>query len=334
MKVLIVGAGSIGARHLRNLRSLGVETIAVVDPAPQRRELALREGAQQFFPDLQAGLLWKPNIVLITTPSHLHAEQAQQAAAHDCHLFIEKPLAHTGDGLRELAAEVDRRGLITLVGCNMRFHPGPAQVKTLLDEGKIGRILFARVQTGSYLPGWRPDRDYRSSYSAQAKQGGGCILDCIHEIDLARWYLGEVSEVFCVAERRGTLEVDTEDVALLLCRHGTGALSEVHLDFVQRTYERGCQIAGADGSIFWDFREGVVRLYEAAGERWTNFAQPANFQVNQIYVDEMRHFLDCVERRRPTVLPVRDALGVMALALAAKRSAQERRFVDTGSILA
>jgi predicted dehydrogenase len=333
MKVLIIGSGSIGARHLRNLRSLGVDALAVVDPDPQRRELARREGARELFHDVAAGLDWRPHVVLITSPSHLHVEQALKAAERDCHLFIEKPLSHSSAGLRALAEAVDRRRLVTLVGCNMRFHPGPAKVKELLASGKIGRVLFARVHTGSYLPGWRPAHDYRNSYSAQARMGGGCILDCIHEIDLARWYLGEVREVFCVAERRSVLELDTEDVALLVCRHSDGALSEVHLDFIQRTYERGCQIAGAEGSIFWDFRDGTVRLYEAAGEIWSVFRQPEEFQVNQIYVDEMRHFLECVERRRPTTLPVAEAVRVMALALAAKRSAAERRFVDVGSIL-
>ena len=334
MRVLIVGGGSIGTRHLRNLRALGVDAVAVADPEAPRREVALAEGAQRVFADLEAGFAWKPTIALITSPSHLHVAQAQQAALRDCHLFIEKPLSHSTEGLHALAATVAQRGLISLVGCNMRFHPGPAKVKELLQEEKIGRILFARVHTGSYLPGWRPTQDYRKSYSAQAKQGGGCILDCIHEIDLARWYLGEVTEVFCIAERRSTLEVDTEDVAMLLCRHADGVLSEVHLDFVQRTYERGCHIVGADGSIFWDFREGSVRLFEAKGERWSTFRQPDDFQVNQIYVDEMRHFLECVDQRRPTTLPVADGVRVMALALAAKRSAQEKRLVATGSILA
>ena len=333
MKVLIIGGGSIGTRHLRNLRTLGVDAVAVADPDEARRQAALAEGAREVFPDLAAGFDWQPTIALITSPSHLHISQATMAARRGCDLFIEKPLSHSSEGLAELATLVAERGLITLVGCNMRFHPGPAKVKELIQQGAIGRVLFARVHTCSYLPGWRPTRDYRQTYSAQAKQGGGCILDCIHEIDLARWYFGDVTEVFCSAEHCSALEVDTEDVAVLLCRHATGAHSEIHLDFVSRTYERGCHVVGADGSIFWDFNAGTVRLFQAAGERWTAFPQAADFQVNQIYVDEMRHFLDCVAGRRQTTLPVADGVRVMALALAAKRSAREKRTVDTGSLV-
>src|SRR5207244_10343135 len=102
------------------------------------------------------------------------------------------------------------------------FHPGPAKVKQLLDQDSIGRILFARLHSGSYLPGWRPTQDYRASYSANARMGGGCILDCIHELDLARWYLGDVAEVFALAEHLSSLQLDVEDMAFLLCRHQNG----------------------------------------------------------------------------------------------------------------
>src|SRR5262249_30026105 len=154
--------------------------------------------------------------------------------------------------LLELKSLVREKKLTSLVGCNMRFHPGPARVKQLLEEEALGKILFARIHAGSYLPEWRPGSDYRSNYAAKAATGGGCLLDCIHEIDLARWYLGEVESVYCCAGHLSSLEMETEDVASLICQHTNGAVSEIHLDYVQRTYERGCQIVGEQGSIFWD----------------------------------------------------------------------------------
>lgn len=331
MKVLVVGGGSIGARHLRNLQALGAGALALVEPNALRRAELSRDGVQGFA-ELDAGLEWGAELALITTPSHLHVEQALAAARRGCHLFVEKPLSHTAEGLAELATEVQARGLITLVGCNMRFHPGPAQVRRLIQAGAIGRVLFARVHTGSYLPGWRPQQDYRFSYSAQAAQGGGCILDCIHEIDLTRWYLGEVDEVFCAAEQLSSMEIDVEDVAMLTCRHSSGAHSQVHLDYVQRTYERGCQIVGEQGSIFWDFRAAQVRLYDAVQDRWEIFDQPEGWQINQMYVDELEHLLGCVRRTEPTTLPIADGLLVMRLALAAKQSARTRCSVPTRSI--
>ena len=333
MKALVVGGGSIGRRHLHNLRILGVSPLAVVEPDTQRREALCQEVGLDGFSQLDQALDWQPDIAIVASPTHLHVEQALEAAHRGCHLFIEKPLSHVSRGLKELAKEIEHRALISLVGCNMRFHPGPTKVKELLEQRVVGRLLFARVHTGSYLPEWRPWQDYRKSYSANAAMGGGCLLDCIHEIDLTRWYIGEVEEVFCVAGHLSSLEMDVEDVAALICKHANGALSEIHLDYVQRTYERGCQIVGEQGSIFWDYNEGTVRWFDAGQNSWKTFAQPEDWQANHMYVDELKHFLDCVRTGAPTTLPVSDAIGVLHVVFAAKAPAHSGCLVRIDEVL-
>lgn len=333
MKALVVGGGSIGTRHLHNLRALGVGPLAVVEPEIQRQMVLCEDDDIVGFSALEQGLRWKPDLVVLATPSYLHVQQALEVARAGCHLFIEKPLSHIDNGLGELLEEVKSRGLITLVGCNMRFHPGPAKVKELLEQEAIGRLLFARVHTGSYLPKWRPWQDYRKSYSANAAMGGGCLLDCIHEIDLSRWYIGEVEEVFCMAGHLSSLEMDVEDVAALVCRHASGTISEIHLDYVQRTHERGCQIVGEQGSIFWDYNEGAVRWFDVGQNSWRRYAQPKDWQANQMYVDELKHFLGCVRTGTPTTLPVSDAVEVMRVVFAAKASADSGCFVRIDEVL-
>jgi predicted dehydrogenase len=243
-------------------------------------------------------------------------------------VFVEKPLSHLDADLSELSETVQSQKRVSLVGCNMRFHPGPAKIRELMQEGRLGKILFARVHAGSYLPSWRPNSDYRTNYAAREETGGGCLLDGIHEIDLTRWYLGEVVEVFCATAQLSSLEIATEDVAVLLCRHASGAMSEIHLDYVQRTYERGCQIVGEMGSVFWDFNAKQVRWYDAANSQWTIFDQLSGWELNQMYLDETRHFLDCVGTRDPTVLPIPEAIAVMQIVFAAKVAAREHRAVS------
>jgi predicted dehydrogenase len=330
MKALVIGGGSVGRRHLQNLRDLSVEEVALVEPDVQRRKTLVDELGVFGFSHFDEGLDWSPDFAVVATPTHLHAEQALQIARRGLNLFVEKPLCHRVSGLHELAELVDQKDLISLVGCNMRFHPGPAKVKELLQQNNVGKILFARIHVGSYLPDWRPGTDYRATYAASEETGGGCILDCIHEIDLARWYLGEVSDVFCIADHVSSLEISTEDVATLILRHVSGSVSEVHLDYVQRTFERGCQIVGQLGSIFWDYSQGQVRLYDATSDQWTFFDQPRDWQLNQMYVDEMRHFLDSVREHRPTALSIPGAVADMQIAFAAKESSRKGALVSTG----
>jgi predicted dehydrogenase len=330
MKGLVVGGGSIGSRHLRNLKELGVAQLGLVEPDAARREALAAQVVLRVFPSLAEGFDWSPDFVVVATPTDLHAEQTLEAVRRGFAVFVEKPLSHTATNISSIVELVERKKLISLVGCNMRFHPGPAKVKQLLDERRLGRILFARIHVGSYLPEWRPGSDYRRNYAARAATGGGCILDCIHEIDLARWYLGEVLSVFCCAAHLSSLEIETEDVAILVCRHEQGSLSEIHLDYVQRTYERGCQIVGELGSIFWDFGGKSVRWCDAATAAWTTFPQPEPWELNQMYVDEMKHFLQCLLEQRPTVLPIPEAADLMGVVFAAKESARQGTMVAVG----
>jgi predicted dehydrogenase len=324
MRALVVGGGSIGTRHLRNLNKLGVADLGLVETDAARRTEIAGELSVKMFSGLENGLDWAPNFVVVATPTHLHAEQTLEIVGAGLPVFVEKPLSHTVAGLSEIVDLVQKKKLVSLVGCNMRFHPGPAMVKQLLGEGRIGKVLFARIQVGSYLPDWRPNADYRQNYAARVETGGGCILDCIHEIDLARWYLGEVQSVFCHAAHLSSLEIETEDVAILVCRHAHGALSEIHLDYVQRSYERGCQIVGELGSIFWDFNSKAVRWYDSASKEWTTYSQPETWDINQMYVDEMKHFIECVEHQQSTTLPIPEAARLMQVVFAAKASAQQK----------
>jgi predicted dehydrogenase len=329
MKSLVIGAGSIGKRHLRNLKTLGVQHLAVIENDLQRLQHVSQEMGIACFPAVEEGLDWSPDFVIVATPTHLHCDQALDIVRRGIDVFIEKPLCHTNDRLFDLANESEKRRLVSLVGCNMRFHPGPAKIKELLLQRQLGKILFARIHVGSYLPAWRPGTDYRENYAANPETGGGCILDCVHEIDLARWYLGEVQDVFCLAGHFSVLEISTEDIAVLLCHHSSGAISEIHLDYVQRTYERGCQIVGEKGSIFWDFNGKQVRWYDGDTARWTQFTQPQHWEVNQMYLDEMQHFLDCVRNRRQSLLPISEAVAVMQIVFAAKESARQGKLVST-----
>lgn len=330
MRGLVVGGGSIGSRHLRNLNKLGVEHLGLVETEASRREAVAAELPVTNFPTLVDGLQWAPDFVVVATPTHLHLQQTLPVVRAGVPVFVEKPLAHSAAGITELADLIESKKLTTLVGCNMRFHPGPATVKHLLEEKRLGKVLFARVHVGSYLPEWRPNTDYRRNYASRIETGGGCIMDCIHEIDLARWYLGEVHSVFCCAGHLSSLEIETEDVAALVCRHCSGATSEIHLDYVQRTYERGCQIVGELGSIFWDFNSKIVRWYDATNQRWTQYSQPESWEVNQMYIDEMKHFLECLAQRRETTLSIPEAAVLMRVVFAAKASAERGMMIAVG----
>jgi len=318
VKVLVSGAGSIGKRHLRNLRSVGVQKLSVCDPDEENRTEIAEELSIPDYVDLEEGLSNEnPDIVFICSPSKLHIEQALIAAKAGAHLFIEKPLSNTLEGIDELTKEVQARGLICMVGCNMRFHHGPATVKKLLSEGIIGKIQEAEVYTGSYLPNWRPQQDYKQSYSADPVQGGA-ILDCIHEIDLALWYLGPATLTKADLEKATPIEIDVEGTADLHLDHQNGAKSSVHLSFMEPDYNRFCRITGSEGSVHWDINKKKVEVMDTDGSVIESHSEPEGYDMNQMFIDEITYFLECVQSQKNPDGNLEDAIRALSIALEAK----------------
>jgi predicted dehydrogenase len=320
-RVLIAGLGSIGRRHLRNLRQLGVADILLYRTRPEPLEEAPE---LPVFTDLDRALAAGPELVIVSNPNANHLQVALPAAEAGCDLFIEKPLSHSREGVEQLLAVVRRRQLVTLVGFDLRFEPGLRKVRALLAEGAIGRVVAIQAQVGQYLPDWHPWEDYRKSGSARKESGGGVILDLIHELDYLTWLNGDVSEVACMADTVSSLEIETEDVAGMLLRFANGAIGTLHLDYVQRAPSRTCRVIGEEGTICWDYFTREVRWYTARTGEWEAF-QYADHERNDRFLEEMRHLLACHGRSEQPVVDVVEGSKVLRLALAAKEAALSRK---------
>jgi predicted dehydrogenase len=330
-KFAVIGCGSIGRRHIQNLLKMGESTIVAYDVDMERR----REVEQKFGICTvdQLDKCWDqaPDVAFITSPTSSHMVLAIEAARHGCHLFIEKPLSHNLSGIDELMKIVREQRLTSLIGCNMRFHPGLRTVQSLLKSDAIGRVIAARVEVGYYLPDWHPSEDYRKNYSARRDLGGGIILDAIHELDYVRWLLGEIERVSCFADKVSRLEINTEDIAAILLRFRSGAIASVHLDYVQRAYSRSCQIIGEEGTIRWDFADQNVRWYTVSKREWQVCHLPTQWDVNDMYLAEMHHFLGCLSGKELPEVDVVEAAAVLRVAAAARESAETGRAIQVTS---
>lgn len=320
MKGIVFGLGSIGRRHGRNLRALGVG-VAGFDPDPDRREAFASEVAgSDVHASVEDALQVSAEFAVIASPNAFHLKQALACARIGLHLFIEKPLGTDGTGVSELVAEVDRRGLVALLGSNWKFHPGPQRLKAIIDSGDLGRVLAVQALGGQYLPDWHPWEDYRGMYSSRHDLGGGVLLDS-HDLDYLTWLVGPLASVTCRTISTGTLEIDTCDLACLLLVFVSGATGTLQLDYLQRPYGRRVHITGSDGTAIWDHSEGTVRQYRGVTREWSELAIPSDYDLNEMYVEEMRHFLDCVARQRPTVTPLDQAVHVLSVLGHARASA-------------
>ena len=319
MKFLLAGFGSIGRRHLRNLLALGEKDIVLLRSG--RSTLPLDEAAG--FPqenNLEAALAHKPDAVIIATPSALHLQTAIPAAKQGCALLLEKPVSSSLDGIEDLQKANSSIGNRMLVGFQFRFHPGLQFIRLELQKQILGRVLCARVHFGEYLPGWHPWEDYRQSYTSRADLGGGAALTQCHSLDYLRWLLGDVQALSAITGRVSNLQMDVEDLVEASLRFSNGAIGHMHLDLFRRPPIHTLEITTENGLITWDNSSGVASVYDAQTEKWEQYAPPADFERNVMFLDEMRHFIEVAKGLARPVCSLEDGIQVLKLSLAILQS--------------
>lgn len=322
----VIGCGSIGERHAKNLEAFGVELLVFDIDEQKRDEVAAKVGAETV-ESVMAGLERNPNMAFVCTPSDHHIQPAQQAADAGCDLFVEKPLSNTAAGVEKLLETIDRENLVSMVGCNYRFHPAMRTVKQLLDADAVGHIVSSHIGMGSYLPDWHPWEDYREMYSA--KEGvGGTLLDMIHGINYGRWFFGDAELVTGILGHQSSLEIETEDTANLIVRYENGIQCNYEFDYIQRTPSRSGHIVGEEGTIRWGHGEKSVRRYDVDSEEWVIECSYKDWDLNQMYIDMTEHFLNCVEERATPTSPLTEGWNDLRLALAAKESSESGEHVE------
>ena len=201
MKALVLGQGAIGKRHSRVLQEDGWE-VASVSQYPQ-------DGFRNFFDLEKACNEFSPEYVVIAnrTRDHLATIQSLTKLEFTGIVLVEKPI---GMGTVELPPCNFRK---FFVGYNLRFHP---LIQKLFQKLHAEKLVSFQVYAGQYLPDWRPQSDYRTSYSSHQEEGGGVLLDLSHEADYLLWLCGNWRRVSALSGKFSSLDIDSEDVGTFL----------------------------------------------------------------------------------------------------------------------
>ncbi len=335
MRILFCGLGGIGQRHLRNLHSLLGDKLEVHAYRVRRQRHKLRDDLSieanadveadyqiSVHSDLDQAMAIKPMAVFVCNPSSLHTPIALAAAKAGAHIFIEKPVSNSIEGLNELLSIVESKKLVCHVGYNFRFHPGLIKIKTLIDQRFFGNILSVQAEIGDYIPNWHKYEDYRLLYAAREDLGGGVIISQIHEMDLIYWYFGLPSIIFCCGGKLSKLEIEVEDTATSLMQyHGSfGSFPIVlHQDFVQRPPVRTFKVVGDCGCAKIDLTRNCLNVYDTKGELFEISDFP-EFKRNDMFLEQTRHFLECIENNKTPQVDLYAGIQSLRLALAAKKS--------------
>jgi predicted dehydrogenase len=337
LKALVIGCGSIGERHLHNLKKIGIKNIAIFDMDRKKVETLSRKYLTQKFDSLESALSFKPDFSVICTYPSSHLEIANQCINHGSHIFIEKPISSNIIGVQSLLKKADSRKLKVTVGYNLRFDPALLMIKGKLSRFEISRPLSISSEWGHNIKLWRPGKKYQNHYIL--RKGSGIILDDSHEYDYMRWLLDdEIQSVYCQTMQSNSIKTETESLAIMMFKFRKGTIGNLVIDYMRPNYERKCQIIGEKGSLKWNFsiQNGSWKNYNNKAnssittillENHVNKNNTFRIRSNDMYIYEMRNFVQSIIEDKEPIVNGWEGLKTLKIGMAALKSARTNKIV-------
>jgi predicted dehydrogenase len=321
----------MGKRRVRCLLANGVksEQIRMVDVRADRQAEVKEKHNVDSVNDLNAGLEWNPDAVIVSVPGAAHMEVNLAAARRGKHIFCEVPLGVNLDGMDELTKLVEKNKIVFAPGCQPPNHVLFKQVKQWLEDPEFGKILALVVEFGQYLPDWHPYEDYRKFYASDTKMGGGNLDVIAQEMALFYWLMNgdRVTELTCSGKKASTLEIKGNDIWDITADTKNGARMMMHFDMIQRVGRNFIRIISEQGTIEINLVEGMIKRFLISNKQWETRSLPLGYVYEQCYIDEIGTFLKCIEGNSQWYNPLPAAIDIVKFLLAMQKSAETKTSV-------
>ncbi len=326
----------MGRRRIRCLNANGIaaEQIRLVDTREDRRAEARQTHGVEGFADLQGGMDWGPDVVIVSVPPTAHMDVCLTAARAGKHFFCEVPLSMSLDGTEELTDLVERQGLVAAPGSQPPFHPLVKQVKQWLEDPAFGKLLLFNQDWGQYLPDWHPYEDYRTFYAAKQGMGGGALDIVPHELVVYYWLTGDrIERLHCRGSHLSSLEIEGNETWQILAETRGGVRATLQYDLIQRAVHNVCRFVSEAGTIELDLpgsaaHGACARRYLASTGQWEQVTPPDGFEYEQCYVDEIAAFLRCLRGEATWHVSMATAVDIVRLLVAALESDDRHEWVE------
>jgi predicted dehydrogenase len=323
-RIMIVGGGSIGERHLRCFQRTTRASVSLCEIRQELREqLAERYGLEHAFASLEDALKLAWDAGVICTPAHWHIPMALEFAKRNIPILIEKPLSTKLDGIPELVHLIEANGLPVSVAYVLRQHPALIAMKQALASNTYGRAVQVVMTGGQHFPFYRPA--YRETYYTRRETGGGAIQDALtHAMNAAEWLVGPVTELVADAEHCVLDGVEVEDTVHVLTRHGT-VLGSLSLNQHQPPNETTLTVICERGAVRWESHNSRWLSGQEPGQPW-KVEDTFSLERDDLFVSQANAFLDQLENAQDPACSLREALQTLKVNIAALRSLEGKRW--------
>lgn len=304
MNILIVGLGSIAAKHINALKEIGGQMNIYALRSKTSSDVV--EGIANIYNLDDTDIVF--DFAIISNPTHLHFSFIELLANKGVDLFIEKPPVSSLDNIDELLQKINSSKAITYVACNLRFHPCLQFLNKQLQE-KPERINEVNIYCGSYLPDWRPGKNFRDIYSANPEMGGGVHLDLFHELDYTYWLFGKPNKTSSVKRNVSSLDIKAYDYANYLLEY-EDFTANITLNYYRREPKRTIEILFEDETWTVDLIKNTI-----TGKNDILIFSDSSFGVIKTYTDQMNYFINILKVGKEQMNTFAESIEVLKLCL-------------------
>lgn len=305
MRVLVVGTGSIGRRHIDVIKDAGGHEIVICEVNKSNAdETGELYGIKEVYYDLSEALKANIDAAIVCTPNAYHADATVKALEAGCHVLVEKPIANTLDDAKSMVEAEKKSGRKLMVGYTLRVYPGLAEIKKILGSGRLGKPVSARVNLCAAITLVLQKSDYRKSYET----GGGIIYDYSHEIDYLRYLFGEIKRYACFVDLQVKEGLACDDVAEMILQYESGVMASLHMDYILDG-GRVVDIICEKGRINYNFN-GDLCIEETDGK-----PEQIKFEFvrNDMFRKQFERFLDVLSGKDVSYVTGEDGLKVLEI---------------------
>ena len=316
-RILVIGTGSIGERHVRCLLKTERAVVGICEPMDDRREeVGSRYAIEERYGSLEKALESSWDAAVISVPAHIHIPIAQRLAEAGLHLLVEKPLSTSLEGVDRLIETVNTSNLVACVAYVYRAHPGVVWLKERITSGECGKPVQLVIMSGQHFPLYRPA--YRDIYYADPEQGGGAIQDGLtHHLNLAEYLVGPIDRISADAAHLVLEGVSVEDTVHAFARHGE-VLASYTLNQHQAPNETTVTVIFEGGTLRFELHENRCRWMSEPGGSWNDMPL-RQMERDDWFVRQEHAFLDALERKGPVLCNLEEGRQTLQAVLATKK---------------
>tara|TARA_Y100000589_G_C27198691_1_gene648289 strand:+ start:9314 stop:10336 length:1023 start_codon:yes stop_codon:yes gene_type:complete len=306
MKILFLGLGGVGQRHLRNIDLLSKTENEYITFSKRKRKSLITNDLRELNnvdifekfnikvkKNIQDAFLEKPDLTVISTPSSFHYEHAKYALNSNSNVFLEKPATISSNDCKDLIQIEKACKKKISVSFQMRFTPWIKKIKEIINSNKYGKIAYVTSIVSEYMPSWHKYEDYRESYASQKILGGGVTFTQIHEIDYLFYIFENLKFVHSISGKFSELEIDVEDTSIsVLKSKKENYFFPINLiqDYLGSPKRRELIIQFTNAKLYCDLIKSSIIIYkDGIKEAQFDFK---DFERNNAFLDQMQQFID------------------------------------------